>query len=140
MKPTQPNKLAKILLISLIIAIFFAFYSFDLGDVLTLEYMQTHLQTIQELAQNPLGLVVFFGSYILVTSLSLPVATPMTLLAGALYGVLGGTILVSFASSLGATCAFLLVRLFFADQVEKKFGETIAKINAAFEKNSFSYI
>ena len=140
MKTTQPKKLAKLVLVSLIIAIFLAFYSFDLADILTLEYMQTHLQTIQELAQNPLGLIVFFVSYILVTSLSLPVATPMTLLAGALYGVVWGSILVSFASTLGATCAFLLVRLFFAEQVEKKFSETVARINAAFEKNSFSYI
>ena len=71
----------------------------------------------------------FFVAYVAVTGLSLPGAALMTLLAGAIFGVLAGTILVSFASSIGATLAFLVARFLLGESLQKKYGDKLQKIN-----------
>ncbi|MGC1438993.1 MAG: TVP38/TMEM64 family protein, partial [Burkholderiaceae bacterium] len=90
---------------------------------------------------NPLTFsAIFFAAYVLVTSLSLPGAALMTLLAGAIFGLIWGTVLVSFASSIGATLAFLASRFICRDWVQGKLGKHLAPINAGIEKEGAFYL
>jgi uncharacterized membrane protein YdjX (TVP38/TMEM64 family) len=86
-----------------------AFYALGLDDLLTLEFLKTKQAEFQELrAASPLAVAgAYFLIYTLVTAVSLPGAALLTLAGGALFGVVEGTLIVSFASSLGATLAFL---------------------------------
>jgi pyruvate/2-oxoglutarate dehydrogenase complex dihydrolipoamide dehydrogenase (E3) component/uncharacterized membrane protein YdjX (TVP38/TMEM64 family) len=84
--------------------------------------------------------LAFFALYVLVTGLSLPGAALMTLLAGAIFGLLWGTIIVSFASTLGATAAFLLSRFVLRDWVQGRFQAQLAGINRGVEKEGAFYL
>lgn len=83
---------------------------------------------------------IFFGIYVLVAALSIPGAALMTLAAGAIFGLTTGTILVSFASSIGATLAFLIARSLLRDWVQGKFGKYLAGINEGIEKDGGFYL
>jgi uncharacterized membrane protein YdjX (TVP38/TMEM64 family) len=85
-------------------------------------------------------LAMFFIGYVAVTALSLPGAVLMTLLAGALFGLLTGVIVVSFASSLGATLAFLVARFILGESLQKKYGDKLEKINAGVESEGKFYL
>jgi pyruvate/2-oxoglutarate dehydrogenase complex dihydrolipoamide dehydrogenase (E3) component/uncharacterized membrane protein YdjX (TVP38/TMEM64 family) len=85
-------------------------------------------------------LAAFFLAYVAVTAASLPGAAIMTLAAGALFGVVTGTILVSFASTLGATLAFLSSRYVLRDSIEARFGERLKAINAGLERDGAFYL
>jgi uncharacterized membrane protein YdjX (TVP38/TMEM64 family) len=82
----------------------------------------------------------FFVVYVAVTALSLPGAAIMTLAGGAVFGLLWGTVLVSFASSIGATLAFLASRFLLRDWVQARFGERLRAINAGVEKEGGFYL
>lgn len=132
----------KLILPVIIAAAIGAFFALDLGQYLTLEYLQSQRATFQAFyAEQPvLTLAAFFAVYVLVTALSLPGAAIMTLAAGALFGLVTGTILVSFASSLGATLAFLVARLLLRDTVQRRFGQSLRKVNAGVEKDGAFYL
>ncbi|MDB0064943.1 FAD-dependent oxidoreductase [Oceanospirillaceae bacterium] len=83
---------------------------------------------------------LFFALYVLVTATSLPVAVWMTLAAGALFGFWWGLLLVSFASSIGATMAFLLSRYLLRDRVQAKLGDYSQTINTGLEKDGIFYL
>ena len=83
---------------------------------------------------------LFFGAYVAVTALSLPLAVWMTLAAGALFGLWWGLLLASFASSVGATLAFLVARWFLRDAVQKRFGDRLKAIDAGFERDGAFYL
>ena len=89
---------------------------FDLQSYLTLDFLRDNLQGLRIFYQErPLAMIVLFmGIYIVVTACSIPGATILTLGAGALFGRWMGSLLVSFASTIGATLAFLIARFFFA--------------------------
>lgn len=90
---------------------------------------------------NPVGLALgFFLVYVLVAALSIPGAAVMTLAAGAIFGLFVGTILVSFASSIGATLAFLAARFVLQDSIQKKFGRRLKSINQGVEKDGAFYL
>ena len=93
--------------------------------------MKDSLDTFQsQIAQNPvLSIGVFFAIYVAVTALSLPGAAILTLAAGALFGLVQGLVIVSFASSVGATLAFLVSRFILRDTVRNKFKEKLKKID-----------
>jgi len=82
----------------------------------------------------------FFGVYVLVTALSLPGAAIMTLVAGALFGLLWGVVIVSFASTIGATAAFLVSRFLLRDWVQGKFGDKLKTINEGVEREGAFYL
>ncbi len=82
----------------------------------------------------------FFTAYVLATAASLPIATALTLLAGALFGVLEGTLIVSFASSLGALLAFLAARTVFRDAAERRFGSRLRAINRGLAREGGVYL
>jgi pyruvate/2-oxoglutarate dehydrogenase complex dihydrolipoamide dehydrogenase (E3) component/uncharacterized membrane protein YdjX (TVP38/TMEM64 family) len=83
---------------------------------------------------------MFFAAYVVATALSLPGAAIMTLVAGAIFGVVTGTIVVSFASSIGATLAFLAARLVLRDSIESKFGDKLKAINAGVDREGGLYL
>ena len=82
----------------------------------------------------------YFLIYVAATALALPAAAILTLAAGAIFGFWWGLVLVSFASTIGATCAFLLTRYLFHDAVESKFGDRLATINKGIETEGAFYV
>ena len=132
----------KWLLIGLIAALVAAYFVFDLGQYFSLGYLKSQQAAIDAYyASNPLQTVaVFFLIYVAVTGLSLPGATIMTLAAGAVFGLVGGTVIVSFASSCGATLAFLASRFVLKGSVQAKFGDKLKAINAGIEKDGAFYL
>ena len=132
----------KIALLGVIVAAIFSFFYFDLNSYLTLQGMKDSLDTFQtQIAQNPvLSIGVFFAIYVAVTALSLPGAAILTLAAGALFGLVQGLVIVSFASSIGATLAFLVSRFILRDTVRNKFKEKLKKIDEGVEKQGAFYL
>lgn len=128
-----------ILILTLLIG---SYFLFDLGRFLSLEFMQAQRAGLVDYFQtNPLSMALgFFLAYVAVTGLSLPGAAILTLVAGAIFGVFWGTIIVSLASTLGATLAFLLSRFLLRDWVQKKFGNRLGAINAGIEKDGSFYL
>lgn len=91
--------------------------------------------------QTPLVFAAaFFSAYVAVTALSLPLAVWMTLASGALFGFWGGLVLVSFASSIGATVAFLVSRYLLRDWVHAKLGDRARSIDAGLERDGAFYL
>ena len=82
----------------------------------------------------------FFAAYVAVTGLSLPGAALMTLVAGAIFGLLWGTVVVSFASSAGATLAFLASRFVLRDWVQSRFGRSLRAVNRGIEREGAFYL
>ncbi|GMM70156.1 bifunctional TVP38/TMEM64 family protein/FAD-dependent oxidoreductase [Alteromonas gracilis] len=132
----------KIALLGVIVAAIFSFFYFDLNSYLTLQGMKDSLDTFQtQIAQNPvLSIGVFFAIYVAVTALSLPGAAILTLAAGTLFGLVQGLVIVSFASSIGATLAFLVSRFILRDTVRNKFKEKLKKIDEGVEKQGAFYL
>lgn len=128
MKPSLGKKLAiagTILLLLLLVKFF------DLDQYLTLSFLKAQQARFAALyAADPLPVLAAYALiYIVVTALSLPGAAVMSLAGGALFGLITGTIVVSFASSIGATCACLVARYLLRDWVQNKFGDKLTKIN-----------
>lgn len=132
----------KILLLFVVIGLFGAFKYFGISDYLTLEYIKENQSQFQNYYQNNqlLTILIFFTIYILTTALSIPGATILTLLGGAIFGLGTGLVIISFASSIGATLSFLLTRTLFRDSVEKKFGAKIKSLNEGVEKEGAFYL
>ncbi|MDV4314480.1 FAD-dependent oxidoreductase [Acinetobacter baumannii] len=132
----------KMIIIAVIISAIFAFFAFNGQQYFNLEYIQSQLQLFHSWRdENPiLSASIFFLIYVLVAALSLPGAAVMTLLAGALFGILWGTILVSFASSIGALFAFLIARFVLRDYIEQRFPSYLKKINKGIEKDGAMYL
>jgi len=128
-----------VLVIALIVT---AFFAFDLGNYLNLEYIKTQQQSLQSWVDNNalLSIAAFMAIYIAVTALSLPGAAVMTLVAGAIFGLLSGLILVSFASTIGATLAFLIARYLLREPLTNKFSSYIEPMNRGIEKDGISYL
>jgi uncharacterized membrane protein YdjX (TVP38/TMEM64 family) len=129
------KKLVVAAVVLLAVALFFAL---DLKSYLSLEYLRAQRTAIDAYPLQA-GLI-FFAIYVAVTGLSLPGAAVMTLAAGALFGLLWGTVIVSFASSLGATLAFLTSRFLLRDWVQAKFGDKLKAMNAGVEKEGAFYL
>jgi pyruvate/2-oxoglutarate dehydrogenase complex dihydrolipoamide dehydrogenase (E3) component/uncharacterized membrane protein YdjX (TVP38/TMEM64 family) len=133
---------SKVILVLVIAALIAAAFHFDLGQYLTLEYLKSQQAALEAYYQaNPVQTIAgFMAFYIAAIALSFPGATLLTLLAGAIFGLIGGTIIVSFASSIGATLAFLVSRFVLRDSIEAKFGDKLAAINAGVEKEGGFYL
>jgi uncharacterized membrane protein YdjX (TVP38/TMEM64 family) len=136
------QKKTRVAIFALIAIFIVSFFYFDLGRYFTLEYFKGQQQAFQDYyAVNPvLTISIYMGIYIAVAALSLPGAAILTLAAGALFGNLAGLIMVSFASSIGATLAFLVSRFLLKDYVQKKFGDKLKAINEGVEKEGAFYL
>ncbi|WP_369413363.1 TVP38/TMEM64 family protein [Microbulbifer guangxiensis] len=132
----------KVILIAVLLALATAFFVFDLNEWLTLERLkegQAQFAAWQKESPLIVGLL-FTLLYIAVTGLSLPGAAILSLAAGALFGLLWGTVIVSFASSIGATLAFLAARYLLHDWVQARFGERLQAINRGVEREGTFYL
>ena len=132
----------KALLFVLIAALIASYFIFDLGQFLSLDYLKEQQDAFDNLYADKPAIVlgVFFLIYVAVTALTLPGAAIMTLAAGALFGFWMALVLVSFASSIGATLAFLASRFLFHDAVQNRFGERLKKINDGVRKEGGFYL
>ncbi|ETX12277.1 pyridine nucleotide-disulfide oxidoreductase [Marinomonas ushuaiensis DSM 15871] len=132
----------KIGLLVLIAAIIAGFFYFDLHQLLTLDGLKSGLTQFEEWRSASPVLVTggFLLLYVAVTALSLPGAVIMTLAAGALFGLVLGTVIVSFASSIGATLAFLASRYLLQSTVQKRFGDRLKAFNEGVEKDGAFYL
>jgi pyruvate/2-oxoglutarate dehydrogenase complex dihydrolipoamide dehydrogenase (E3) component/uncharacterized membrane protein YdjX (TVP38/TMEM64 family) len=132
----------KLGLIAVVALVIVAYFVLDLGQYLNLEYLRASLGRFEAIyAARPLTVIAtFFAIYVAVTAVSLPGAAIMTIAAGALFGLLVGTILVSFASTIGATLAFLASRWLFRDWVQQRLKRQMAGINEGVERDGALYL
>ena len=132
----------RLLIIAALAALVAAYFFFGLGDYLTVEGIKQVAGDVGAYYErNPAQVIAgFFLVYVAVAAASLPGAAVMTLAAGALFGVLVGTIIVSFASTLGATLAFLASRYVLRDGIEARFGERLRTVNQGLESDGAFYL
>ena len=132
----------KIVLLGFIVGFLWAFSHYDLSHYLTLEYMKGQQAQFSAFYKENTLLTIgaYSAVYIVATALSLPGAILLTLLGGALFGLMTGTIIVSFASTIGATIAFLVSRLLLRDWVQDKFGSYLKLFNEGIEKDGVYYL
>jgi uncharacterized membrane protein YdjX (TVP38/TMEM64 family) len=132
----------RLIVLAVVVLAIAAFFAFGLGQYLSLEYLQASRErAVEQVDAAPLlSSCVFFAIYVLVTGLSLPGAAVMTIAAGAIFGVLWGVALVSFASALGATIAFLISRTLLGEWVERRFGTYLEPINRGLQRDGNFYL
>ncbi|MEX0675898.1 MAG: TVP38/TMEM64 family protein [Pirellulales bacterium] len=129
-------------LVILVVAAMGTFYLSGLWRYVSWESMRANLETWQGYVARHvvLAVVVFFCAYATITALSLPAAAAMTLVAGALFGRVLGTAMVSAASTLGATLAFLASRYLFRDGAQSRYGHRLRAINEGIERDGAYYL
>ncbi len=132
----------KWLVVAAVIVLVGTFLYFDLGRFLTLGYLQESRGRFADLyaAHHWAVLTGYMVLYIVVTALSLPGAAVMTLAGGALFGLLTGTIVVSIASTVGATLACIVARFLLRDWVQERFGDKLQTINRGIEEEGAFYL
>ena len=132
----------KLVVLAVIAALIAAFFIFDLRQYLSLEYFKASRATIEAYRDShPLQAALgFFAIYVVVTGLSLPGAAVLTLVAGAVFGLLWGVVIVSFASTIGATLAFVASRYLLRDWVQGKFGDKLKPINEGVAREGAFYL
>ncbi|WP_020482605.1 FAD-dependent oxidoreductase [Methylomonas sp. MK1] len=134
-----PSRIALLLVIAGLLGLFF---SFDLQNYLTLHNLKSQQAAIADYRHiNPLLAAALYAAlYIAVTALSLPGATILTLAGGAVFGLLWGTLIVSFASSIGATLAFLAARFLLRDWVKSRFNARLRAIDEGVSREGPLYL
>jgi uncharacterized membrane protein YdjX (TVP38/TMEM64 family) len=132
----------KLLMLFVIAVLAYGFFAFDLNRHLSIDSIKASLGQFEKLrAASPLGIgIAFFVIYVMVSALALPGTPILTLTAGALFGFLLGTVLVSFASSIGATMAFLASRYLLRDVIQHRFGDRLKLINERLRQNGTIYL
>ena len=132
----------RIAVILVFAALVVAFIWFDLVRYLDLEYLKARQADIDTFyRQHPATvLAAYFFAYVAITGLSLPGAAIMTLAGGAVFGLLWGTVVVSFASTLGATVAFVVSRYILRDGIQRRYGDRLGTINAGVERDGGFYL
>ncbi|MBL8429046.1 MAG: FAD-dependent oxidoreductase [Dechloromonas sp.] len=135
----NPKKLALLGLIGVLAGLY---VHFDLGQYLSLQSLKNQQAAIEAFrASNPLLSVAgYFVVYVIVTALSFPGAALLTLAGGAIFGLIWGTVIVSFASTIGATLAFLMSRFLLRDWVSKRFGQRLAAIDEGVRREGGFYL
>lgn len=119
-----------------------AFFLFDLGRYFNLEYLKQQQAVMDAFYERqPLTTALYyFLLYIVITGLSLPGAAILTLAGGAIFGLLWGTVIVSFASTIGATLAFLFSRYLFRDAIQGRFADKLTAINRGMAEEGAFYL
>ena len=137
---TMKNK--KILILMAFIAVIALFIALDVGRFFSLAFIKAQQASFAALYdERPVAVtLIFFAVYVLITALSLPGAAIMTLAAGASFGLVWGTFVVSIASTLGATLAMLAARYLLRDAIERRFGPKLAEVNKGIEKDGGLYL
>ncbi len=132
----------KLLVAGALIALLGVYVAFDLGRFLSLETIKSRQEELAALyGARPLAVAaVFFAIYVAATALSFPGAAVLTLAGGAIFGLVAGTVIVSFASSLGATLAFLASRYVLRDSVQARFGARLGEIDKGIASEGAYYL
>ena len=132
----------KLLIFILLIAVIFSFFYYDLAKFFNLIYLQSAKNSLLDyyLSNKTSFIFSYFFIYICVTALSLPGAAVMTLLAGFVFGIILGTLIVSFASTIGATLAFLIARFLIGDYIKQKYASHLKTINDGVAKEGGFYL
>lgn len=132
----------KLVVAAILAAAVAAFFAFDLHTYLSVDFFKAQRSTIDAYvnAAPVRGGLIFLLGYVAITGLSLPGAAGLTLLAGAIFGLLWGTLIVSFASSIGATLAFLMSRFLLRNWVQVRFGDKLESFNEGMEKDGAFYL
>ncbi|RJG48463.1 dihydrolipoyl dehydrogenase [Motilimonas pumila] len=132
----------KITLLVSFLVLFIAFFAFELDQYLSLSYLQSQQAHWQQQVSTHFWryLLVFFVIYLVSTALSFPGAALLTLLAGALFGLFWGLVIASFASTLGASCAFLFSRYVFKDAVLKRWQHKLSGVQQGMTENGAKYL
>ncbi|MFJ4290644.1 TVP38/TMEM64 family protein [Cupriavidus sp. NPDC089707] len=132
----------RVLVVVAILMLFAAYFGLDLGRDLNLAHLKAAQAAWQAYyAEHPVvAMWGYFLLYVAVTALSLPGAAIMTLAGGAIFGLWGGILLVSFASTIGATLAFLASRHVFRDAVQRRFADRLPAIHAGLAKDGAFYL
>jgi dihydrolipoamide dehydrogenase len=134
--------LRKLIVLAVVVLLVAAFFIFDLGSYLTFDSLKSSRDEIIAWRESSpfIAVIVFFLVYVAVTALSLPGAAIMTLGVGAVFGFFWGLVLVSFASTIGATLAFLISRFVLRDSVQSRYGDRLKAINTGIEKDGAFYL
>ena len=132
----------RLLLVVVIVGVIGAFYSLGFERYLSLDYLRRSESSLKHMYQlRPfLWISAYFGAYVAITGLSLPLATVITLLAGPVFGLLWGSVIVTFAAAIGATLAFLVARFLLRDWVQSHFEKQLDKINRGVERDGIYYL
>lgn len=136
------NVASKVIIISVLAAAVAAYFAFDVGNYLNLDYLKTRQATFQAYyaAQPFQAIALYFCLYVVLTALSFPGATIVTLGAGALFGLGIGTLVVSFASAIGATLAFWVSRYLLRDWVRARFRKQFDAIDTGVAREGVFYL
>ena len=133
---------AKWLLASIAVLVVIAFFYLDLGQWLSLDNLKTQQVTLAAYVNDHFvfSVLIFFAIYVAAAAFSLPGAAILTLAGGAIFGLVTGFLVVSFASSLGALLAFLGARFLFRDAIKKRFSDKLAPMEKGLEKDGAFYL
>lgn len=133
---------SRLILLALMLAGVAAFILLGGPEYFTLSAIKAEqAQLALWLVQNPITtFTAFFAVYVVFTALSLPAATLMTVLAGGLFGFVWGLVLVSFASTLGATLAMLAARYILRDGLQQRYAAALKKVNDGFKQEGAFYL
>lgn len=125
-----------------IVAAIVAFFAFGLDSYLTFEQLSKNRAALNSWVDNNgiIAALLFMLGYIAVVALSLPVASLATLVAGFLFGIVGGSIVVVIGATIGAVILFLAARYAFGDYLRTKTGGAIKKMEEGFREDAFSYL
>lgn len=139
MKNNVTVKIGLVAVIAVLIGIVFAY---DLQQYLTLGYLKSQQASLDEYYQSHalMTALIYFLVYVATAALSIPGAAVLTLFGGALFGLVTGTIIISFASTIGATLAFAVSRFLLRDFIQKKFGDKLKIVNEGVQKEGEFYL
>lgn len=132
----------RLLLAVIIIGVVAAFYALGLERYLSLDYLRNSESSLMHMyeMQPFLWAFAYFAIYVAVTGLSLPLASVITLLAGPVFGLFWGSVIVTFAAAIGATISFLVARFLLRDWIQSHFEHQLAKINQGIERDGIFYL
>lgn len=132
----------RLLLVVILAGVIGTVYTLGLDRYLSLEFLRSSESSLKHMYElQPLFWVfIYFAIYIAITGLSLPLATVVTLLAGPIFGLVWGSVIVTFAAAIGATLAFIVARFLLRDWVQSRFDRQLGKINRGVERDGIYYL
>jgi uncharacterized membrane protein YdjX (TVP38/TMEM64 family) len=136
------NHLKKVAILIVVLVLILLFKLLNLGQYLNLTYLKESQEAFAAYygEHKVITILSYMLIYITATALSLPGAAILTLAGGALFGLVTGSIIISFSSTIGATLACIVSRYLLRDWVQDKFGDKLQKINEGMEKEGGFYL